>query len=104
MQEYCRPESSERNRNPHELIEIISLPISPDLVVVPTLSSSKRIGLKQRSASMKQGFPDSSVGKASACNAGDPGSISGSGRSAEEGIGYPLLYSCPCGSAGETWV
>ena len=36
---------------------------------------------------------DSSVGKESACNAGDPGSISGSGRSAGEGIGNPLLYS-----------
>ena len=36
---------------------------------------------------------DISVGKESACNAGDPGSISGSGRSAAEGIGYPLQYS-----------
>ena len=33
------------------------------------------------------------VGKESACNAGDPGSISGSGRSTGEGIGYPLQYS-----------
>ena len=39
------------------------------------------------------GFPDSSVGKESACNAGDPGLISGLGKSAEEGIGYPLQYS-----------
>ena len=39
------------------------------------------------------GFPDSSVGKESACNAGDPGSIPGSGRSAGERIGYPLQYS-----------
>ena len=39
------------------------------------------------------GFPDSSVGKESACNAGDPGSIPGLGRSAGEGIGYPLQYS-----------
>ena len=38
-------------------------------------------------------FPDSSVDKESACNAGDPGSISGSGRSTGEGIGYPLQYS-----------
>ena len=36
---------------------------------------------------------DSSVGKESACNAGDPGSIPGSGRSAGEWIGYPLQYS-----------
>ena len=40
-----------------------------------------------------QGFPDSSVGKESACNAGDSGSIPGLGRSAGEGIGYPLQYS-----------
>ena len=39
------------------------------------------------------GFPDSSVGKESTCNAGDPGSIPQLGRSAGEGIGYPLLYS-----------
>ena len=39
------------------------------------------------------GFPDSSVGKESTCNAGDPGSIPGSGRSAGEGKGYPLQYS-----------
>ena len=36
------------------------------------------------------GFPGSSAGKESACNAGDPGSIPGSGRSPGEGIGYPL--------------
>ena len=39
------------------------------------------------------GFPDSSVGKESHCNAGDPGSIPRSGRSSGEGIGYPLQYS-----------
>ena len=38
-------------------------------------------------------FPDGSVGKESTCNAGDPGSIPGLGRSAGEGIGYPLQYS-----------
>ena len=39
------------------------------------------------------GFPDSSVDKESACNAGDPCSITGSGRSSGEEIGYPLQYS-----------
>ena len=39
------------------------------------------------------GFPGSSAGKESACNTGDPGLIPGSGRSAREGIGYPLQYS-----------
>ena len=38
-------------------------------------------------------FPDSSVGKELACNAGDPGLIPGSGRSTGEEIGYPLQYS-----------
>ena len=40
-----------------------------------------------------RGFPDSSVGKESACNERDPGSIPGSGRSTGEGIGCPLQYS-----------
>ena len=39
------------------------------------------------------GFPDSSLSKESACNAGDPGSIPGLGRSPGEGIGCPLQYS-----------
>ena len=38
-------------------------------------------------------LPDSSVVKESACNAGNPGSTSESGRSPGEGIGYPLQYS-----------
>ena len=39
------------------------------------------------------GFPDSSFGKESTCNAGDSSLIPGLGRSAGEGIGYPLQYS-----------
>ena len=39
-------------------------------------------------------FPGSSDGKASAYNAGDPGSNPGSGRSPGEGNGNPLQYSC----------
>ena len=61
------------------------------------------------------GIPGSSVGKESACNAGDPSSIPGSGRSTGEGIGYPLQYSLPVSSLvaelvknppamQETWV
>ena len=38
-------------------------------------------------------FPESSVGKESTCNAGDPGSIPGLGRSPGEGKGYSLQYS-----------
>ena len=40
-----------------------------------------------------EGFPGGSAGKESACNIGEPGSIPGLGRSAREGIGYPLQYS-----------
>ena len=40
-----------------------------------------------------KGFPDSSIGKESACNGGDPGSIARSGISTREGIGCPLQSS-----------
>ena len=43
--------------------------------------------------SCAEGFPGSSAGKESTCNAGDPGSIPGLGRSAGKGIGYVLQYS-----------
>ena len=39
-------------------------------------------------------FPGGSDGKVSACNAGDPGSFPGSGRSPGEGNSNPLQYSC----------
>ena len=42
----------------------------------------------------KKNFADSSVGKESACNAGDPGSIPGLGRSPGGGKSYPIQYSC----------
>ena len=53
------------------------------------------MGLKrQNSLHSSMGvFPDSSVGKESICNTGDPGSIPGSGRSPGEEIGYALQYS-----------
>ena len=42
------------------------------------------------------GFPDSSTGKESACNEGDPGLIPGSRRPPGEGISYPFQYSWAC--------
>ena len=42
---------------------------------------------------LRRGFACSSVGKESACNAGDPSLILGSGRCPGEGIGYPFQYS-----------
>ena len=50
-------------------------------------TGSQRVG-HHRAPSL----PDSSAGKESACNAGDPGSIPGLGRSPGQGIGYPLQY------------
>ena len=41
-----------------------------------------------------RGSPGSSNSKEFACNAGDPGSIPGSGRAPGEGGGNPLQYSC----------
>ena len=51
----------------------------------------------------RAGFPHSSAGKESTCNAGDPGSIPVLGRSPGEGKGYLLQYSwaSPCSPAGE---
>ena len=46
------------------------------------------------------GFPGGSDGKVSACNAGDPGSIPGSGRSSGEGSGNLLQYDCLENSMG----
>ena len=40
------------------------------------------------------GFPGGSDGKEPACNAGDPGSVPGLGRSPGEGNGNPFHYSC----------
>ena len=48
---------------------------------------------RHRAQQSTLGFPDSSAGKESSCNAGDPGLIPELGRSAGEGIGYPLQYS-----------
>ena len=42
---------------------------------------------------LERGFPGSSVGKESTCNAGDPGLIPGWGRFPGEGTDYPLQYS-----------
>ena len=59
--------------------------------------AQSRTRLKRLSSSsnnyLLQSFPDRSVGKECACNAGDLRLIPGLGRSAGEGIGYPLQYS-----------
>ena len=56
--------------------------------------------------SNKNHFPGGSSSKESACNADDPGSIPGLGRSRREGKGYPLQYSCLENSmdSGARWL
>ena len=49
---------------------------------------------KNIGVAISMGFPGGSEGKASACNAGDLGSIPGPGRSPGEGNGNQLQYSC----------
>ena len=48
----------------------------------------------QLNSEMERGFPGGSVGKESACNAENPGSVPGLGRSPREVNGYALQYSC----------
>ena len=52
------------------------------------------MGSQRVAYDLATGFPCGSDGKASAYSAGDPGSISGSGRFSGEGNGNPLQYSC----------
>ena len=76
---------------------------SPNLVKIMILNTeiyfyrkvnlSWKLPLAAIKTKAKHFFPDSSVGKESACNAGDPGFIPGSGRSTGEWKGYPLQYS-----------
>ena len=56
----------------------------------------KARGKKNYRHTLQMGFPSGSDGRESACNAGDPASIPGLGRSAGEGNGNgnPLQYSC----------
>ena len=65
--------------------------ISIDVEMISIADYSFKVSLSKTLYLIK-GFPDSSVGKESACNTGDPGSIPGLGRSPGEGKGYPLQY------------
>ena len=72
-----------------EVFFLKKLLFSPEeIIVVYFLHYLSRGGL------CMQVFLHGSDGKESACSAGDPGSIPGSGRSAGEGNGYPLQHSC----------
>ena len=62
------------------------------LLLPPRVCKSLRLDLVG-SYDAEKGFPDSSFGKESVCNAGDPRSIPGSGRFTGEGMYYPCQYS-----------
>ena len=65
----------------------------PHVLFQKLITPSKRSGVLASPILKSRAFPGSSVGKESTCNAGDPNSIPGSGRSAGEAIGFPLQYS-----------
>ena len=72
--------------------------------LIPSLKSLaiNNTPMELSSVIVKVKVPDSSVGKESTYNAGDPGSVPGLGRSTGEGIGYPFQYSwLPLCSAGK---
>ena len=69
------------------------MPFSQIIPPSPSPTESKRLFYTSVSLAVSD-FPGGSDGKASAYNAGDLGSIPGSGRSPGEGNGKPLQYSC----------
>ena len=65
-------------------------PQAPDKNKLKSCLSETTFIIVSEFTQSSEGFPSSFISKESACNAGDPGSIPESGRSAREGIGYPL--------------
>ena len=90
---------------PADFFSCIALPVRPSLITHLTLqpslscfalfpSSLLYMSVVKCVSTPPRGFPSGSVGKESACSAGDPGSIPLSGRSTGGGHGNPLQYSC----------
>ena len=88
LESVIQSEVSQKKRNKHCLYCSWTPVSSPFLTFQPLPPTPF-----QRFDYIIDSFPDSSVGKESTCNAGDPGLIPGLGRSPGEGIGYPLQYS-----------
>ena len=84
----CKADSTYENRlMSHTIINRIKDQKPPD-------KSQQALNKHLTKSNTVSGFPHSSVGKESACNAGEPGSIPGSGRAPGEGNGNPLQHSC----------
>ena len=74
--------------------EIDEETVSDFILGAPKSLQTVIAAMKLKDAYSLEGFPGGSEVKASACNVGDLGSISGSGTSLGEGNGNPLQYSC----------
>ena len=72
----------------------LKLKIQKTTIMSYSSCTSWQIGGEAMETMTDMGFPGGSEGKVSAYNAGDAGSIPGSGRSPGEGNGNPLQYSC----------
>ena len=78
----------------------LSLPLNSEVKthslfwsIILCIVAVKFLWLNLHDFSLFWGFSGSSAGKESTCNAGDPGSIPGSGKTPGKGIGYPFQYS-----------
>ena len=88
---YTKEESWAKNRG---LISLRGWYMLDEKIMIAQAQQWKIIKVYMKLPTMGYlGFPDSLVGKESACNEGDPGSIPRLGKSAGEGMGYPLQYS-----------
>ena len=83
----------EKRRNTHSMNISWAYLLTTDCVPSTGLGARKISPSIYDGAILRTGFPGSSVGKEFACNAGDPSSIPGLGRSPREGKGYLLQYS-----------
>ena len=79
---------------PNICVHCTSLYINPDGVEHEVKNKKSKEANISNEHLLSTYFPGGSDGKVSACNAGDPGLISGSGRSPGEGNGNPLQQSC----------
>ena len=95
-----RPPRATESRLTEQPHHTILMPVPGPLRTGDPRSRSRlpSVGASSRSITSLSGVPQArsggSDGKETACSAGDPGSIPGSGRSPGEGNGYPLQYSC----------
>ena len=89
-----KPQSHEAVANSLENQELWPRQCHSNVLGLCNMEASLLGEKNKRSPRSDAGFAGSSDGKESACNVGDPGSISGSGRSPGEGNGNTLRYSC----------